>query len=164
MPQGNRQTLYIARVNQNHFVPLLRSRKHGGEIVREAPSCEYSPPDLGGGSADAGSAQDRNKGGIKDPTEEMESADRVYPAVAPTPDVEAAALKAEAARTQERELQAMQAADIEAECCRECAPAAATASEETETAAREHSAQASTRVATAASFFWHGSHHGRLRI
>ena len=75
VPQGDRQTLYIARVNQNHFVPLLRSRKHGGEIVREAPSCEYSPPDLGGRSADAGSAQERNKGGIKDPTEKMESAD-----------------------------------------------------------------------------------------
>merc|ERR1712185_196161 len=83
----------------------------------------------------------------------MGSTDRVYPAVAPTPDVEATALMAEAAGTLERELQAMQAADIEAECCRECAPVAATVSEDTETADRVHSAQASTRVATAAPFF-----------
>ena len=27
VPQGDRQNLYIARVNQNHFVPLLRSRQ-----------------------------------------------------------------------------------------------------------------------------------------
>ena len=118
VPQGDRQTLYIARVHQNHFVPLLRSRKRGGEIVREAPSRVHSPPELGGWSADAGSAQERNQGGIKDLTEELGSADRVYPAVAPSRDVEAAASKAEAAITQERELEAMQAADIEAECCR----------------------------------------------
>ena len=141
MPQGNRQTLYIARVNQNHFVPLLRSQKHGGEIVQEAPSCKYTPPDLNGASVDAGSAQDRNKAGIKDPTEEMKSANRVYPAVGPTADVEKAALKAEAARTQKRELQAMETADIEAEYGRECTPT------------RVHSGQASTRVATAASIF-----------
>ena len=49
VPQGDRQTLYIARVNQNHFVPLLRSRQRGGEIVREQPPCVYSLPDLGGG-------------------------------------------------------------------------------------------------------------------
>ena len=153
VPQGDRQTLYIARVNQNHFVPRLRSRQRGGEIVREAPSCVYSVPDLGGGGADAGSAQEGNEGGIKDLTEEMGSADRVYPDVAPTRDVEAAALKAEAARAQERELQAMQAADIEAECCRECAPVAAAASDETETAARVHPVQAPTRDVEAASFY-----------
>ena len=149
VPQGDRQTLYIARVNQNHFVPLLRSHQRGGEIVREAPSCVYSPPDLGGWSADAGSAQERNKGGIKDLTEEMGSADRVYPGVAPTRDVEAEASKAEAAITQERELQAMQAADIEAECCRGSAPVAAAASEATESAAGVHSAQAPRSLAGA---------------
>ena len=47
------------------------------------------------------------------------------------------------------ERQAMQAADIEAECCRECAPVAAAASEETETAAGVHSAQAPRCVAGA---------------
>ena len=31
VPQGDRETLYIARVNQNHFAPLLRSRQRGGE-------------------------------------------------------------------------------------------------------------------------------------
>ena len=31
VPANARQTLYIARVNQNHFVPLRRSRKRGGE-------------------------------------------------------------------------------------------------------------------------------------
>ena len=141
MPEGNRQTLYIARVNQNHFVPLLRSQKNGSEILQEASSSRNTPPELNGASVDAGSAQDRNETGINDPTEEMKSANTVYPAVGPTPDVEKAALKAEAARTQKRELQAMEAADIEAEYCRECAPA------------RVHSAQASTRVATASSFF-----------
>ena len=90
MPQGNRQTLYIARVNQNHFVPLLRSQKHGSEIVQEASSCRNTPPDLNGASVDAGSAQDRNEAGINDPTEEMKSANRVYPAVGPTADVEKA--------------------------------------------------------------------------
>ena len=75
VPLGDRQTLYIARVNQNHFAPLLRSRLRGGEIVREAPPCVYSPPDLGGGGADAGSAQEGDKGGIKDLTEEMVSVD-----------------------------------------------------------------------------------------
>ena len=34
VPQGDRETLYIARVNQNHFVPLLRSRQRGGEGPR----------------------------------------------------------------------------------------------------------------------------------
>ena len=47
VPQGDRQNLYIARVNQNHFVPLLRSRQRGGEVVREAPPGVYNPPDLG---------------------------------------------------------------------------------------------------------------------
>ena len=54
VPQGDRETLYIARVNQNHFVPLLRGRQRGGEIprrdigrnVREASLCVDSPPDL----------------------------------------------------------------------------------------------------------------------
>jgi hypothetical protein len=43
VPQGNRETLHIARVNQNHFVPLLRSRNRGGELVREAPSVVHNP-------------------------------------------------------------------------------------------------------------------------
>jgi len=123
VPQGDRQTLYIARVNQNHFVPLLRSRKRGGEIVREAPSRMHSPPDLGGWSADAGSAQERKKGRIKDLTEEMGSADRVYPGEAAT--------------------RAMKAETSEAEA------AIAAASEETETGAGVHSAQASRCVAGA---------------
>ena len=96
--------------------------------------------------------------------EEMECADRLYHTVARTLDVEPEPLKAESARTQEREHQAMKAADIEAECCRECAPAAAISSEETETTARKHPTQGSTHDATAAFFFWHGSHDGRLRI
>ena len=29
-----RQTLHLARVNQNHFVPLRRSRQRGGEVPR----------------------------------------------------------------------------------------------------------------------------------
>ena len=82
--------------------------------MQEVPSCKYTPPELNGAIVDAGSAQERNKAEIKDPTEEMKSANRVYPAVGPTPDVEKAALKAEAARIQKRELQAMEAADIEA--------------------------------------------------
>ena len=32
VPANARQTLYIARVNQNHFVPLRRSRRRGGEV------------------------------------------------------------------------------------------------------------------------------------
>ena len=32
VPANARQTLYIARVNQNHFVPLRRSRRRGGDV------------------------------------------------------------------------------------------------------------------------------------
>ena len=32
VPANARQTLHIARVNQNHFVPLRRSRRRGGEV------------------------------------------------------------------------------------------------------------------------------------
>ena len=32
VPANARRTLYIARINQNHFVPLRRSRKRDGEI------------------------------------------------------------------------------------------------------------------------------------
>ena len=35
VPQADRQNIYIASVNQNHFDPLLRSRQRGGEVVRE---------------------------------------------------------------------------------------------------------------------------------
>ena len=34
VPASARQTLYVARVNQNHFVPLQRSRQRGGEVPR----------------------------------------------------------------------------------------------------------------------------------
>ena len=34
VPASARETLYIARVKQNHFVPLLRSRQRGGEVSR----------------------------------------------------------------------------------------------------------------------------------
>ena len=52
VPASARQTLYIARVSQNHFVPLLRSWQRGGEIprgsigkdVREAsPNADLAP-------------------------------------------------------------------------------------------------------------------------
>ena len=38
VPADARQTLYIARVNQNHFVPLRRSRRRG-----EVDSLSYNP-------------------------------------------------------------------------------------------------------------------------
>ena len=38
VPANARRTLYIARINQNHFVPLRRSRKRDGEI----PLCDTS--------------------------------------------------------------------------------------------------------------------------
>ena len=41
VPTNARRTIYIARVNQNHFVPLRRSRKRGGEIpLSYTPSFE----------------------------------------------------------------------------------------------------------------------------
>ena len=41
VPANARRTIYIARVNQNHFVPLRRSRKRGGEIpLSYTPSFE----------------------------------------------------------------------------------------------------------------------------
>ena len=88
--------------------------REGAAGVREAPSCVHSPLDLGGWSADAGSAQERKKGRINDLTEEMGSADRVYPGEAATREMKAETSKAEAAITQECEREAMQAADIEA--------------------------------------------------
>ena len=57
VPQGDRETLYIARVNQNHFVPLLRSRQRGGEgeycrerarqAAEAAPEAEEARPFYG---------------------------------------------------------------------------------------------------------------------
>ena len=116
-----------------------------------------SPPDLGRGGADAGSAQEGDEGGIKDLTEVMVSADRVYPAEAPTRDVEAASLEAEAARAQEREQQrellSMRAADVEAECCREWSLEAASATEDKVSADRADPAPAPTLDVGAAALY-----------
>ena len=58
--------------------------------------------------------------------------------------------EAEAARVQQRELLAMRAADVEAECCREWAREAAAAPEETEAAERVYPAEAPRRDVEAA--------------
>ena len=152
VPQGHRETLYIARVNQNHFVPLLRSRRRGGEIPRrdigensrEASSSVACPPGLEAAS-EAEEARPLH-GRSEDVQEAQEQARREAEEARELQGREADAARIQ--QQQEQERRAMQAADIEATFCRDSAgEAAAAAPEPWETAARMCSGEASTRDA-----------------